>query len=117
MASPASTFFWIDAHDPSQARSRCHEAATRCSDQGPHRRRSAPLTEDIALGRSLKRRAKAVPACVDRSGTSNGPAEASNGRPEHLCGTAMGFRNLAHYVIRSLLDTGGFRPLLHPRMR
>jgi len=36
-----------------------------------------------------------------------------NGRLEHLRGTALGFRNLAHYIARSLLDSGGFRPLLH----
>ena len=25
-------------------------------------------------------------------------------------------RNLAHYIARSLLESGGFRPRLHPRM-
>ena len=34
-------------------------------------------------------------------------------RLEHLRGTALGFHTLTHYIIRSLLDTGGFRPLLH----
>ncbi|MGO3503552.1 ISL3 family transposase [Brachybacterium tyrofermentans] len=75
------------------------------------------LTEIITLGRTLKRRAEDVLAYFDRPGTSNGPTEAINGRLEHLRGTALGFRNLAHYIIRSLLDTGGFRPLLHPQMR
>ncbi|EXF23884.1 transposase [Nesterenkonia sp. AN1] len=56
-------------------------------------------------------------AYLDRPGTSNGPTEAINGRLEHLRGTALGFRNLAHYITRSLLDTGGFRPLLHPHLR
>ncbi len=27
---------------------------------------------------------------------------------------ALGFRNLTHYIARSLLETGGFRPRLHP---
>ena len=77
----------------------------------------ASLTEVITLGRTLKRRAGDVLAYFDRPGTSNGPTEAINGRLEHLRGTALGFRNLAHYIIRSLLDTGGFRPLLHLQMR
>ena len=41
--------------------------------------------------------------------TSNGPTEAINGRIEHLRGTALGFRNIIHYITRALLDTGGFR--------
>jgi len=75
------------------------------------------LTEVITLGRTLKRRAEDVLAYFDRPGTSNGPTEAINGRLEHLRGAALGFRNLAHYILRSLLDTGGFRPLLHLQMR
>jgi len=39
-----------------------------------------------------------------------------NGRFEHLRGTALGFRNLTHCIARSLLETGGFRPQLHPRL-
>ena len=71
------------------------------------------LTELITLGRTLKRRALDVLAYFDHPGTSNGPTEAINGRLEHLRGTALGFRNLTHYVIRALLDTGGFRTELH----
>jgi transposase len=71
------------------------------------------LTELITLGRTLKRRAVDVLAYFDRPGTSNGPTEAINGRLEHLRGTALGFRNLAHYITRALLDTGGFRTELH----
>ncbi|WP_424937418.1 transposase [Arenibacterium sp. S380] len=56
-------------------------------------------------------------AFFDHPGTSNGPSEAINGRLEHLRGTALGFRNLMHYIARSLLETGDFRPLLHPRTR
>ncbi|WP_222126265.1 hypothetical protein, partial [Rothia kristinae] len=37
-----------------------------------------------------------------------------NGRLEHLRGSALGFRNLTNYIARSLLETGGFRPQLHP---
>ena len=76
----------------------------------------AALTELITLGRTLKKRAADVLAYFDRPGTSNGPTEAVNGRLEHLRGSALGFRNLTHYIARSLLETGGFRPLLHPHL-
>jgi transposase len=75
----------------------------------------AALTELITLGRTLKKRAADVLAYFDRPGTSNGPTEAINGRLEHLRGSALGFRNLTNYIARSLLETGGFRPRLHPR--
>jgi len=74
----------------------------------------AALTELRTLGRTLKKRAEDVLAYFDRPGTSNGPTEAINGRLEHLRGSALGFRNLANYIARSLLETGGFRPRLHP---
>ena len=63
-----------------------------------------------------EKRAVDVLAYFDRPGTSNGPTEAINGRLEHLRGSALGFRNLTNYVARSLLETGGFRPRLHPRL-
>ncbi len=76
----------------------------------------AALTEIRTLGRTLKRRAADVLAYFDRPGTSNGPTEAMNGRLEHLRGSALGFRNIANYIARSLLETGGFRPRLHPQL-
>jgi transposase len=76
----------------------------------------AALTELVTLGRTLKKRAEDVLAYFDRPGTSNGPTEAINGRLEHLRGSALGFRNLTNYIARSLLETGGFRPRLHPRL-
>ena len=75
----------------------------------------AELTEIRKLARTLKQRAADVLGYFDRPGTSNGPTEAINGRLEHLRGTALGFRNLTHYIARSLLEAGGFRPALHPR--
>ncbi|SDY99255.1 Transposase [Modestobacter sp. DSM 44400] len=72
------------------------------------------LSEVITLGRTLNKRAADVLAYFDRPGTSNGPTEAINGRLEHLRGSALGFRNLTNYIARSLLETGGFRPRLHP---
>ena len=73
----------------------------------------AALSEVVTLGRTLKKRADDVLAYFDRPGTSNGPTKA-NGRLEHLRGSALGFRNLTNYIARSLLETGGFRPQLHP---
>ncbi|NCT92776.1 ISL3 family transposase [Cellulomonas sp. APG4] len=77
----------------------------------------AALNELITLGRTLKKRAADALAYFDRPGTSNGPTEAINGRLEHLRGIALGFRNLTNYIARSLLETGGLRPRLHPRLR
>jgi transposase len=76
----------------------------------------AALREVATLGRTLKRRAADVLAYFDRPGTSNGPTEAINGRLEHLRGSALGFRNLTHYIARCLLEAGGFRPQLHPAL-
>jgi transposase len=76
----------------------------------------AALSELVTLGRTLKKRAADVLAFFDLPGTSNGPTEAINGRLEHLRGSALGFRNLTHYIARSLLEAGGFRPLLHPQI-
>ncbi len=77
----------------------------------------AALTEIRRLGRTFKQRAVDILAFFDRPGTSNGPTEAINGRLEHLRGSALGFRNLTNYIARSLLESGGFRPLLHSRLR
>jgi transposase len=76
----------------------------------------AALSEVVTPGRTLKKRAADVLAYFDRPGTSNGPTEAINGRLEHLRGSALGFRNLSNYIARSLLETGGFIPRLHPGM-
>jgi len=74
------------------------------------------LAEIGKLGRTLTKRAGDVIAYFDHPRTSNGPTEPINGRLEHLRGSALGFRNLTNYIARSLLETGGFRPQLHPQM-
>ena len=61
--------------------------------------------------------ASQVLAFFTRPGTSNGPTEAINGRLEHLRGSALGFRNITHYIARCLLESGGFRPVLHSQLR
>jgi transposase len=73
----------------------------------------AGLEEIQTLGRTLKKRATDILAYFDHPHSSNGPTEAINGRLDHLRGTALGFRNLFNYRIRSLLETGGFRPKIH----
>jgi len=75
----------------------------------------AALREIVTLGHTVKKRAEDVLAYFDRPGTSNGPAEAIDGRIERLRGSALGFRNPTSHIARSLLETGGFRPQLHPR--
>ena len=74
------------------------------------------LTELITLGRTLKRRAGDILAYFDHPHTSNSPTEAVNGRLKHLRGSALGFPNLTNYITRALLETGGFRPQLHPQL-
>ena len=70
-------------------------------------RRGVPtgLEELAQLGRTLHRRRHDVLAYFDHH-ASNGPTEAINGRLEALRRNALGFRNLTHYRIRSLLHCG-----------
>ena len=63
------------------------------------------LEELAQLGRTLWRRREDVLAYFD-IGASNGPVEAINGRLEHLRAIALGFRNLNHYILRSLIHSG-----------
>jgi transposase len=65
----------------------------------------AGLEELAQLGHTLWRRRGDVLAYFDYH-TSNGPTEAINGRLEALRRNALGFRNLTHYRIRSLLHCG-----------
>ena len=69
------------------------------------------LPELAQLGRSLWKRRAEILDHFD-TGASNGPVEAINGRLEHLLGIALGFRNLHHYILRSLIHPGG----LHDRI-
>ena len=82
---------------------------------GGSARQSQRQRQRPGSGRTLNKRAVDVLAYFDHPGTSNGPTEAINGRLEHLRGSALGFRNLTNYIARSLLETGGFGPRLHPQ--
>lgn len=64
-----------------------------------------PNKELAQLGRSLHKRLSDVLTSFD-VGVSNGPVEAINGRLEHLRGIALGFRNLNHYALCSLIHSG-----------
>jgi transposase len=77
-------------------------------------RRGVPagLEELAQLGRTLWRRRADVLAYFDHR-TSNGPTEAINGRLEALRRNALGFRNLTHYRIRSLLHCGNLTQQIH----
>lgn len=77
-------------------------------------RRGVPVgLEEIAqLGRTLWRRRGDILAFFDHH-ASNGPTEAINGRLEALRRNALGFRNITHYRIRSLLHSGALHALVN----
>ena len=85
--------------DRAKAKAKMEKLITALSKRVPD-----ALPELAKLGRTLTKRATDVLAFFDRPGTSNGPTEAINGRLEHLRGSALGFRNLTHYIARSLLE-------------
>lgn len=66
------------------------------------------LRELRVLGQTLWRRRADILAYFD-TGASNGPVESINGKLEHLRGIALGFRNKANYILRSLIHSGGLR--------
>lgn len=63
------------------------------------------LPELAQRGRSLWRRHREILAYFE-VGASNGTVEAINGRLEHFRGIALGFRNIKHYILRSLIHSG-----------
>jgi transposase len=71
-----------------------------------------PLYEIAQLGRTLWRRRGDILAFFDHH-VSNGPTDAINGRLEALRRNALGFRNITHYRIRSLLHSGALHALVN----
>jgi transposase len=65
-----------------------------------------PRTETLRAAVSI--------AYFERPHTSNGPAEAIDSNIENLRGNAIGFRNLATYTARALIDTSGLRHRIQP---
>ena len=76
----------------------------------------AVLTELRRLGRNPQPARRRSIGVLRPARHQQRPNKALNGRLEHLRGSALGFRNLTNYIARSLLETGGFRPALHPRL-
>jgi transposase len=94
-----------------QNRHRGKQAMTRLI--GSIRRGVPAGLEEIAqLGRTLWRRRDDILAFFDHH-ASNGPTEAINGRLEALRRNALGFRNLTHYRLRSLLHSGALHSLVN----
>jgi transposase len=63
------------------------------------------LEEIVRLGRTLWRRRDYILVLFDHH-ASNGSRDAITGRLEALRRNAVGFRNLPHYRLRSLLHSG-----------
>ena len=95
--------------DPNRRRGK--HAMTRLIDS-IRRRVPAGLEEIAQLGRTLWRRRGDILAFFDHH-VSNGPTEAINGRLEALRRNALGFRNITHYRIRSLLHSGALHALVN----
>jgi transposase len=70
------------------------------------------LDELAQLGRTLWRRRDDILAFFDHH-ASNGPTDAIDGRLEALRRDALGFRNLTHYRLRSLLHSGALHSLVN----
>lgn len=74
------------------------------------------LVEVAKLGRTLTKQRDDILTFFHHTDSSNDPTEAINMRLEHLRGTTLGLRNPTHHITRSLLETSGLRPDLHPRI-
>ena len=76
----------------------------------------AALTEVVTLGRTLKKRAADVLAYFDRPGTMQ-RTDRGDQRPTRTPPRLRPRLPQPHQLHRqiSLLETGGFRPQLHPR--
>ena len=70
------------------------------------------LEKNQTLIRTLTSPYQDVLAHFDHPRTSNAPTQAINGRPEHPHAIALGYRNLTHHTIPSLIHTG--HPKDHP---
>jgi len=77
----------------------------------------AALSEVTTLGRTLKKRSADVLAYFDRPGTSNGPTEAIQWPPRTPTRHRPRLPQPHPPHRPHLLETGGFRHQLHPRMR
>ena len=75
------------------------------------------LVEVITLGRTLKEARRRLARLLRQTRHIERTACPRRSRDDlnTSAAAALGFRNLTNYIARSLLETGGFRPQLHPR--
>ena len=105
----------IDAYRSSNARggkTLMHEEITRLTSTGM----PSSLTELITLGRTLKRRAGASWPTSTTPTPATAPPKPSTHPSNTYADPHSGLRNLSHYITRALLETGGFKPQLHPQL-
>ena len=74
------------------------------------------LTELMTLGRTLTRRAGASWPTSTTPTPATVPPKPSTAASNTYADPPQDFRNLTHYITRSLLETGGFKPQLHPQL-
>ena len=103
----------IDAYrDPSKIRGKAlmqAEINTLTSTRVPR-----SLTELMTLGRTLTRRAGASWPTSTIPTPQAVPPKPSTAASNTYAAPPSGLRNLTNYITRALLETGGFRPQLHP---
>ena len=105
----------IDAYRSSNARggkTLMHEEITRLTSTNV----PSSLTELITLGRTLKRRAGASWPTSTTPTPQAAPPKPSTAASNTYAAPPQDFRNLTHYITRALLETGGFKPQLHPQL-
>ena len=105
----------IDAYRSSNARggkTLMHEEITRLTSTSV----PSSLTELITLGRTLKRRAGASWPTSTTPTPQAAPPKPSTAASNTYAAPPQDFRNLTHYITRALLETGGFKPQLHPQL-
>ena len=74
------------------------------------------LTELITLGRTRKRQAGDHGLLRQPHTPATAPPKPSAAASNTYAAPPQDLRNLTHYITRSLLETGGFKPQLHPQL-
>ena len=105
----------IDAYRSSNARggkTLMHEEITHLNSTSV----PSSLTELTTLGRTLKRRAGASWPTSTTPTPQAAPPKPSTHPSNTYAAPHSDLRNLSHYITRALLETGGFKPQLHPQL-
>ena len=106
----------LPAHDRGLPRSLARGACKPCLTRSPAASHRVPRVPQ-ARPHAQEARTADILAFFGCSRTSNGPAEAINGGPEHFRGNALVFLDLTNYIVWALLEAGGFRSLPTPLER